>query len=389
MADRIDTVTGRGRLAPRRNPYWNRDAKGCYVGFRKMTADSAGTWWARYRNPTTGRQTEHALGTLDEFPDHERFDRATAKAREWFAHVGAGGATKTTTVLAACEAYLEHLKEERRAATAKDLEPRFNRWVKPATIATIELDKLRSEHVRAWRKALIAEPVKVGDETRSRSLDTVNRDMAGLRAALNHAKAKGQVLTDVAWAEELKPIKKAGKRRELYLDREQRRRLIEKAPADLAQFLRGLSMLPLRPGALAALKVSNFDARLGVLKVGVDKKGQDRKIKVPKVIAELFEQCSKDKLPSAPLFARADGAAWTKDSWKWPMKDAVGAAELPPETVAYTLRHSVITDLVSDGLPTLTIAQISGTSVKMIEEHYGHLRHDGATTALERLAVGL
>jgi hypothetical protein len=34
-----------------------------------------------------------------------------------------------------------------------------------------------------------------------------------------------------------------------------------------------------------------------------------------------------------------------------------------------------------------TVAQISGTSVAMIERHYGHLRSDVAAGALARLAL--
>ena len=52
-----------------------------------------------------------------------------------------------------------------------------------------------------------------------------------------------------------------------------------------------------------------------------------------------------------------------------------------------TLRHSVITDLIRDGLPALTVAQISGTSIAMIEHHYGHLVRDDAERALGRLAL--
>jgi hypothetical protein len=51
------------------------------------------------------------------------------------------------------------------------------------------------------------------------------------------------------------------------------------------------------------------------------------------------------------------------------------------------LRHSTITDLVSAGLPLLTIAQISGTSAEMIERHYGHLASDAAVKALGKLAL--
>ena len=63
------------------------------------------------------------------------------------------------------------------------------------------------------------------------------------------------------------------------------------------------------------------------------------------------------------------------------------SADLPIGATAYTLRHSTITDLVSAGLPLLTIAQISGTSAEMIERHYGHLASDAATKALEGLSL--
>lgn len=193
--------------------------------------------------------------------------------------------------------------------------------------------------------------------------------------------------SDFAWRGKLLPIKDADRRRELYLDKAQRRKFIEMAPADLAAFLRGLSLLPLRPGALAALTVGNFDKRLSVLTVGKDKAGRDRKLKLPKDTAALFEVACTDKLPAAPLFARTDGRAWDKDGWKWPVKAAAVAAKLPEGTTAYTLRHSTISDLVHDGLDLLTVAQISGTSVRMIEQHYGHLRGDVAADALAKLAL--
>lgn len=84
---------------------------------------------------------------------------------------------------------------------------------------------------------------------------------------------------------------------------------------------------------------------------------------------------------------RINGMAWNKDSWKHPIAEAVKAAGLPAEATAYTLRHSTITDLVTAGLPLLTIAQISGTSAEMIERHYGHLASDAAVKALSELAI--
>ena len=63
------------------------------------------------------------------------------------------------------------------------------------------------------------------------------------------------------------------------------------------------------------------------------------------------------------------------------------AAQLPEGVTAYTLRHSVITDLIRDRLPAFTVAQISGTSVAMIERHYGHLVRDDPEYALAQLEL--
>ena len=108
---------------------------------------------------------------------------------------------------------------------------------------------------------------------------------------------------------------------------------------------------------------------------------------MPQVIASFLAEQGGGKLPTAPIFARADGRPWNKDAWKHPIKNALQAANLPGSVAAYTLRHSVITDLIRDRLPVLTVAQLSGTSVAMIERHYGHLVREDAEQALARLAL--
>jgi integrase len=78
----------------------------------------------------------------------------------------------------------------------------------------------------------------------------------------------------------------------------------------------------------------------------------------------------------------------TRDAWKYPIKDAVIAAELPPAATAYALRHSTITDLIAlHKLDTLTVAQLSGTSLLMIEKHYRHLLREHAAKALASLTL--
>jgi integrase len=121
--------------------------------------------------------------------------------------------------------------------------------------------------------------------------------------------------------------------------------------------------------------------------VGTDKAGAGRRLLLPESAAELLRAQAKGKLPLAPLFGRMDGKAWDKDAWKGPFKAAALAASLPSGAVAYALRHSAITDLCTDGLDLMTVAKLAGTSIRMIEAHYGHLTAERARAALAGLAL--
>lgn len=394
MSRRIDTVEARSKLAARRAPYWTRLVPGCSLGYRKLVAGTAGVWLARVWDGALQKDTWRSLGGFESLPAHERYGAAKKAAEGLAEHMGQGGTPDSLTVLQACKAYVEHLRGEGKTSTADDAAARFARWVDGDKLARIDVRKLAPHHLRAWRQALIAEPVVVNPhaaekdrQTRTRAASSVNRDMTALRAALNHARESGVAVTDSAWRTALRPLPNAEGRRDLYLDRKQRATLIEKAPPDLALLLKGLALVPLRPGALASLKVADFDKRRGTLTIGADKAGADRRIMLPPETAKFFAERCKDKLPSAPLFSRADGKAWGKDYWKKPVKAAAEAAGLPPEVTAYSLRHSVITDLIGAGLDVLTVARLSGTSIAMIERHYGHLRAEHAAAALATLAL--
>lgn len=390
--DSITTVKARDALRPRHGPYWHRLAKGCYLGFQKTSATAAGTWVARFRDDD-GREPRHSLGGFGHLPPSERFDAAKDAAEAWFKHKGRGGTNEAKTLRQVCEAYVAHLRAEGRENTAKDAEGRFRRWIyTDAKLAATPVMKLTAKQVDDWRKNLRKTPAipqnKDKPATQPRSDSSLNRDMTTLRAALNLAMENGDVTSDHSWKVKLKPVKAADSRREAYLDIGQRRKLIEAAPDDLARFLRALCLLPLRPGAVAALNAGSFDKRLATLVIGKDKAGNERRITLPPSTAKFFAELVRGKLPGAPLLTRADGKRWDKDAWKYPIKEAVMAAGLPESTTAYALRHSTITDLISlHRLPTLTVAQLSGTSVAMIERHYGHLLQDQARDALAGLAL--
>lgn len=392
MAKSIQTVRGRDALRVRREPHWLPLSRGCHLGFRKMSIAGDGVWVAKYRDPDSGKRFGVSLGHYGELPANERFDAARTAATEWFSHMGLGGSGKATTVAAACAAYVDHLRAAGREATASDAEARFKRWVNDDALGKIELQKLTHPRVTDWRRRLAKTKTipqdKENGERKDRSEASLNRDMATLRAALNHALRERHVTTDAAWKVALQPVVGADSRRQVYLEPQQRRALLNAAPADLQLFVRGLSSLPLRPGALAKLTVSDFDSRINVVRIKKDKSGRSRHIQLPKNIAEFFEKLVEEKKPEDPLFSRGDGGAWNKDSWKKPFKQAVIAAKLPADASAYSLRHSTITDLiVRHKLDLMTVAILSDTSIAMIERHYGHLVSDRATRALGKLAI--
>jgi len=386
----LSRIGERERLRPKSGdePHWQRLRAGCYLGYRSSRRGGRGAWFARAYDTDTGKYQRKALGDYGSLTGHEVFAAARKAAEAWADQVESGGvrSEKLETVADACRAYLK----VRPGAIAEGV---FRRQVYDDPIAKVNLDKLRRHHLQEWRTRLEKTPAlisrnKEGEKrTKARSASTTNRDMVPVRAALRRVLSPGAPNTDAAWQEALKPQKGADKRRNLYLDRAERKRLLQSTEAEAMPFVQALCLLPLRPGALASLHAGDFDKRTRTLTIGKDKDGRPRQITVPQVIADFLAERVEGKLPAAPMFTRDGGREWNKDAWKHPVKNAVKTATLPGGATAYTLRHSVITDLVRNGMPVLTVAQLSGTSVAMIERHYGHLVRDDAERALAQLAL--
>jgi len=382
----LSKVGDRERLKAHREPHWQRLRNGCFLGFRPSKRDGAGTWIARAYDEDKRRYRVRSLGDLGQLAPRDRFAAAKREAEAFAEAVESGGHARDAieTVEQACQAY---------ANGRADAEGRFQRHVYSDPIAKVKLEKLRRHHLHDWRKRLEKRPAlvsrsKEGEQrTRERSSSSINRDMVPLRAALFRVLAPGVPGTEAAWQEALLPIRNADRQRTLYLDLGQRRKLLKEISPEAEPFVKALCLLPLRPGAMASLSAGDFDKRTRELTIGRDKSGRPRRIIVPEAVTTLLVAQAKDKLPAAPLLMRRGGARWSKDNWNQPIAEAATKAKLPCGVTAYTLRHSVLTDLVNSGLPLLTVAQISDTSVEMIERHYGHMNRAAAEHALAGLSI--
>jgi integrase len=377
MAYRIDQTKVRESLAARiQEPYWGVPlARGRSLGFRKIAAERA-SWIARMRPEAGSAKYEYkALGAVTREFDYEA---AKLAALEWFESRD-GGVDGDDTVAEACREYVKELRRKNGEASAHDADKRFERTVYEDAIGGIRLDKLRTPRLKDWRDRLRLSK----GERAGLSKGSANRTMTALKAALNLAVTNGRVDLRAAQAwRNVKPFKNASARRTLFLDLKQRRKLLEVAGSGaLGDLMQAAALTGARAGELVNATRGQFDARLKTIQFKGKTGPRTIPLSVPAIA--LFTRLAKSKLPAAPLLTRDDGKPWAHSDWDELVRDAAKAAKLPKGTCLYTLRHSFITQAITDGMTTLDVARLCGTSVGMIEKHYGHLVADAAR---ERLA---
>lgn len=377
MTTAIDSKTKRDKLAARREPYWERLSKGSAIGYRKLE-NGDGRWIARWRDED-GKQRYRALG------NYEDFDDASKAARAWVISCEQGASPKVTTVKEACEAYVKALEAEGRKDTASDSKGRFARLIYEASIGKLAIDKLKTSHIQKWMNNQIDDDDEADEEDIRRSKDSANRNLATFKAALNMALNNHLVATDAGW-KTIKAFSKVGARRkDAFLNMEQRTALLKACPDDLKLLVKAMLLTGARPGELANLSASDFDKRLGCLTL-CGKTGR-RTVAISTAAATFFAEINKNKIAAAPLLTDSFGQRWNKDSWKKIFKEAVTSAELPVAVVMYSLRHTAISEMVLAGMDSFIVAKLTGTSVAMIEANYGHLKHSVVTAKLDAVSM--
>jgi integrase len=353
----------RDRLAPRREPYWQRLAAGAYLGFRR----GPDTWVARYR----GRDRKQHYQSLGEALDYDAAKRA---GEAWLSQLVASPvkAMQRGTVRVALEAYLAHLRQQGRGNTAAEVEGRYQAVLWPDELAGTALESLTYDDFVAWRERL-----RVGRLNRS-----VNRQVRAVVAGLNRAHRLGHVGNPTAWRiEPLADDVDDGGETAVMLASDQRAALIAAVGSFAADFLRGLEFTGARPGELAAATVADFDG--ASLKLS-HRKGRSGKLRARYVTlssegVRFFKSQVRRKLPATPIFTEDGVQLWRRHKWARAVNTGVlahnrkarGKLRIPPEASAYSFRHSRISELLQlYGIDPLTVAQQTGTSLAMIEKAY-------------------
>jgi integrase len=365
----IMNANQRSKLPARHEPYWRKLAHG-KIGYR-----TAGSWLAQWT--TTEMQTngnrrktvQKFLGSIQQVPEYKD---AEALANAWFDQCR-GGAIRAGTVEGACKDYVKNQRVTKGDDPANFSELRFEQTVYDTAFGRTKLDVLTTRDINQWRDSLV---------TKARKKNSANRILRSLKAALTFGFKTGMCPSDLAWrrVEQFKGSEATDGKRAAHLTTAQRKALIAECSPDLANFVRALLYTAARPNEIQEALRSDFDAKQGTLRI-VSKKGngteRERHVPLSKSAIEFFKELAKDKLPGAQLITMG-GAKWINYVWAHDLNTAIdaaneklsGDARLPEDTVAYTMRHCAITDMLSAGINVAAVAKIAGTSIGMIEKYY-------------------
>jgi integrase len=376
MANQIDTKAKRERLAKRREPYWHKLVLGGYLGYR--VGAKGGSWIARYRGED-GKQNYKSLVLPPYLPQNE-YDTAVAEASRWFDGINKGNRAKPGTIKEATDNYIEYLKHDKSPRSAADAQGRINLHILP-WFGDISLERMTALDIRKWHHSFLSDG---SDDQIRKSKATANRNLTTLKAMLNLAFGDGLVQSNKPWGQ-VKKFKDVESAREDYLDRSQVKKLLEASDGHFHTLLLAGILTGARYGELAQLKVRDLDKRHDILNIPHGKTGA-REFPLTQRTKAFFADQAKGKLPEAPFLTRNGIDPWGHGDQTKLMRVAVGKAELPASVVFYTLRHSFIADLINE-MSIFNIAKITGTSIEMIEKHYGKLFKDRVIEVLERKSL--
>ena len=371
MAYDITEADKRKSLAPRPGPYWVKVAgAGKHLGYRRIA--DGGTWVARIR-PLGGERKHQRLGSEDKLD----YEAALAKALEWFKTVSDPDPSDVK-IKDAISAYLDYLQAERAISTYKgDRSYAMNHILPVSSLGEKLIAEVETTTYDKWLRK-VARNLGAGDddpERRRKAKYSANQCLKVLKAALNRFYRTNKSLPASEWRE-VEPLKGgASVGRKVFLTGGEPQRLVnccDGAFRDLVMF--GL-MTGCRLGEVVNMRVRDLDLDDGLWSVEISKTRNPDKPPRTTVLddaaVDLLIPLVAGKQKSDLVFQRDDGVTWNKDNVQPPMRAAVKRAKLDKATTYYSLRHTYISAQLKAGAPTQAVAENTGTSVRMIEKHYG------------------
>lgn len=256
-----------------------------------------------------------------------------------------------------------------------------------AKLGHIQASQLHIRHVLDWAFA-----------RSSWGMTTKHTAVVRVRAALSWNTKMGYLTTNpLAGAYRPKHLTPSARGAEYLLPKEVSEVLLATAPPAVRDLLTALATTGARPAELTNALANNYcragryirhrgDEKTGFVHKNATKKktgDRDRVIYVNDQVVELIERNMKT---GAILFPTATGKVYTPANLQGAMRRLLDkpvvvvalatAGMKPSQVIPYSFRHTFITNAILRGVPIKTVADLTGTSVAMIEAHYSHATSD-------------
>lgn len=392
-ANALETRTKRLKLQPRRWPYFARVERELYLGYRRFSASTAGTWNLR-RYMGNQKYVLVRIGIADDFSDSDgvtvlSFDEAVRAARKTLDDK-AKQVTAALKVDEAMEAYFA--AKEGEGKNMNDARLRYAAHIKPK-LGRKEVAKLKASELREWRNDLARAPARIrtkrkgqqkfkdypdDEEGIRRRRSSTNRVLTILKAGLNHAfdtDEEGRVPSNQAWGRKVKPYENVDAARPFWLTIKEAKRLIAACDSDFRPIVEAALQTGARYGTITRFRVRDFDPESGTIHVQKPK-GQStgKNIVLTDEGVEFFTRACAGRGRNELIFTHDNGEPWKASQQKRPMKEAVKNARIDTPITFHGLRHTWASLSIKSGLSAKQVANnLNHSDTRMVEKHYGHL----------------
>jgi integrase len=383
---KLETPTARGKLSPRRKPYWVRVAPTVWLGYRAAKR-KPGTW-------SVGGDARRWIRVFGYADDVEKADGKTIldfwQAQTHAKSLARGQTTEGQGAPVTVNQALDNYRADLLAHGADPSNADRIRAHVPDMLAGKCVALLSVGDLRQFRDGMVAKDLKPG---------AVNRCTKALKAALNvAADADTRVTNRSSWRIGLKLLPTGNAARRLVLPDEDIRRIVAAAyeiDRRLGCFIEVLAVTGCRASQAARLTVGDLQIKQERLLVPPSRKGGRKAVAkkpehiplpMPGALVQALQEAARGRPDDAPLLLQGSGQPWTSRDLTTPFADAALRAGLPATTTSYCMRHSSIVRMILRGLPIGLISRLHDTSAQQIETNYARyitdVADDLARTAL-------
>jgi integrase len=403
----LATPTSRKRLAPREQAYFQKIAKGLFIGYRKRSADQPGTWVVKallypgqgqraYKTKSFATADDHAPSNATTVLNAQQATSAASTYDAWD-DAARSHDPKAITVAEALGTHWREWMKLNRPRSASSVNAMLDNHLLPA-LGSVPISRLTSTMIETWKNSMATKPKHyAGDGFRApRTLDekqsrqsTANTHLAWCKSGLNWCKRQKLIdCTDDAWrwVQSFKNVSRSSRRgRDPYLETPQDIQTFldgaREVCEDFHRLCTGALLLGARYGELRQLKVKHFKAHRRAIEIestqtAPTKTKQGRLIKLGDAGMAFFELITAGRHREEFVFTHTYNGRpdqqWDRNHTQRPMRET---CERSGFNLSFNnLRHSWASHAKLNGMSDLALMQQGGwTSMEMVLSHYGHL----------------